>query len=183
MPLPDSNHHKVTTGEHAVSFQVEHHAISQSQDEVAVRRLYEQMMEGWNRGSAEMFAAPFTENADFIAFDGTHFKGRREIEVSHQALFEKWLKGTRLVGEVTGVRFVASDVAVMHARGSTIMQGRAYPSPERDSIQTLIATRHETTWLVEAFHNTRIRPIGRSLSGTGIWVLTDWLWKLCRPRK
>ncbi len=35
-------------------------------DEAAVRAPYEQLMDGWNRGSGEAFAAPFAEDADFI---------------------------------------------------------------------------------------------------------------------
>lgn len=80
-------------------------------DEAAIRALYGQLMDGWNKGSAEGFSAPFAEDADFIAFDGTHFKGRREILSSHQPLFEKWLKGTRLVGDVKSVRFLTPEVA------------------------------------------------------------------------
>jgi pyruvate/2-oxoglutarate dehydrogenase complex dihydrolipoamide dehydrogenase (E3) component len=34
------------------------------------------MIDAWNRGSGEGFAAPFSETADFITFEGTHLKGR-----------------------------------------------------------------------------------------------------------
>lgn len=33
-----------------------------------VRALYTRAMEGWNIGSGEAFAAPFAEEADFVAF-------------------------------------------------------------------------------------------------------------------
>jgi uncharacterized protein (TIGR02246 family) len=110
-------------------------------DEAAVRSLYQELMDGWNRGSGEAFAAAFAHDGDLVAFDGTHFKGREEIAPFHQQLFDKWLKGTRLVGRVEEVRFLGPDVAVMHAVGSTVMRGKSEPSPERDSIQTLVATR------------------------------------------
>jgi uncharacterized protein (TIGR02246 family) len=103
-------------------------------DEEAVRALYQELMDGWNRGSGDTFAAVFTEDGDLIAFDGTHFKGRKEIAPFHQELFDKWLKGTRLVGKVNDVRFLSPDVALMHAVGSTVMRGKNEPSPERDSI-------------------------------------------------
>jgi SnoaL-like domain len=51
-------------------------------DEAAVRDLYQQLMNGWNRGSGEAFAAAFTEDGDLVAFDGTHFEGREEIAPS-----------------------------------------------------------------------------------------------------
>ncbi len=47
------------------------------QDEI--QAMYQQLIDGWNAGSGEAFAAPFSENADFVAFDGTRFKGRAEI--------------------------------------------------------------------------------------------------------
>lgn len=155
----------------------------QALDEAAVRALYQQMMDAWNVGSGEAFAAVFTEDGDLIAFDGTHFKGRREIAPFHQRLFDTHLKGTRLVGQVTSVRFLSPDVALMHAVGGTVMRGKSAPSPERDSIQTLVATKRGGEWRLAAFQNTRIRPIGRNVAGTLVWLLSDWLWKVCRPKK
>jgi uncharacterized protein (TIGR02246 family) len=157
--------------------------MSSTNDEAAVRALYRQLMDGWNKGSGESFAVPFAEDGDLIGFDGTHLKGRREIASFHQPLFDKWLKGTRLVGEVKSVRFLSPDVALMHVIGGTVMEGKSEPSPERDSIQTLVATKRGDEWSLAAFQNTRVRPMGRSARGTVIWLLSDWLWKLFAPKK
>jgi uncharacterized protein (TIGR02246 family) len=127
-------------------------------DEAAVRGLFQQLIDGWNRGSGADFAAAFTEDGDLVAFDGTRFKGRKEIATFHQQLFDKWMKGTHLVGQVQDVRFLSPDVALVHAVGSTIMKGKHEPSPERDSIQTLVATRQDGEWRLAAFQNTRVRP-------------------------
>ena len=152
-------------------------------DEAAVRGLYQQLMDGWNRGSGHGFAAVFTEDGDLVAFDGTHFKGRKEIALFHQQLFDKWMKGTRLVGQVEHVRFLNPDVALLHAVGGTIMRGKTEPSPERDSIQTLVATRQGGEWRLAAFQNTRVRSIGRDAVAFLVWTLTDWLWKALRLNK
>jgi uncharacterized protein (TIGR02246 family) len=155
----------------------------QPHEEAAVRALYEQLMDGWNQGSGEAFSAPFAGDGDLIGFDGTHLKGRSEIASFHQSLFTKWLQGSRLVGEVKSVRFLTPEVAVMHAVGGTVMRGKSDPSPERDSIQTLITIKRGDEWRLAAFQNTRVRPMGRNAGGTLVWLLSDWLWKLCRPRK
>lgn len=147
-------------------------------DEEAVRALYQQLMDGWNKGSGEAFAAVFAEDGDLVAFDGTHFKGRAEIAPFHQELFDKWLKGSRLVGQVKDIRFLSPDVAVMHAVGGTITRGKSRPSPERDSIQTLVATRQNDEWRLAAFQNTRLRPISGSSRAFLAWLLSDWLWKI-----
>jgi hypothetical protein len=44
-------------------------------DEIAIRSLYQQLMDGWNKGSSEAFAAPFAEDSDLVGFDGTHLNG------------------------------------------------------------------------------------------------------------
>ncbi|MBV9789114.1 MAG: SgcJ/EcaC family oxidoreductase [Chloroflexi bacterium] len=149
-----------------------------SSDEAAIRDLYHQLMAGWNRGSGQEFAAPFTETADFVAFDGSRFKGRQEIARSHQPLFDTHLKGTQLVGDVTSVRWLSPDVALIHAVGGTVMRGKSAPTAERDSIQTLVAIKSGGEWHLDAFQNTRVRPIGRSTAGTLLWLGFDWLWKL-----
>jgi uncharacterized protein (TIGR02246 family) len=154
---------------------------SLSEDEAAIRRLYEQAMDAWNKGSGEAFAAVFTEDGDLVAFDGTHFKGRKEIAPFHQRLFDTYLKGTRLVGTVTDVRFLRSDVAVSHARGGTIMRGKSTQAAERDSIQTLVAVNRRGDWRFAAFQNTRVRPMAGSAAF--IWLFTDWLWKVFGSKK
>jgi len=153
-----------------------------SADEAAVRDLYRRLLNGWNMSSGAAFAAVFTEDGDLVAFDGTRFKGRGEIETSHQELFDRWMKGTHLVGEVRDVRFFNPDVAVMHAVGSTVMRGKTRTSPERDSIQTLVATRESGEWRLAAFQNTRVRPIGRNPATFLIWALTDLLWRVFAPK-
>ncbi|WP_306059381.1 SgcJ/EcaC family oxidoreductase [Natronococcus wangiae] len=151
-------------------------------DEAAVRELYQRLMDGWNRGSGDAFASVFAEDGDLVGFDGTRLRGRAEIASFHQALFDKWLTGTRLIGTVESVTFPAPDVAVVHAVGGTILPGKSTPAPERDSIQTLVATNREGEWLFTAFQNTRVRPVDRSLGSVVAWKLSDVLWKLSRLR-
>lgn len=162
---------------------LERSAPTNERDEADVRNLYERMMDGWNRGSGEAFAEVFADDADQIAFDGTRFRGRREIAEAHQILFDKHLKGTRLVGEVESVKFPTPDVAVAHARGSTIMRGKSEPSSERVSIQTLVAVRRNGEWSLAALDNVRVRPMSRGFGAFAAWTISDFLWKVFRPNK
>jgi uncharacterized protein (TIGR02246 family) len=155
-------------------------AANDSADEAAVRALYQQLMDGWNQGSGDAFASVFTEDGDLVGFDGTHFKGRQEIAPFHQQLFDKWLKGSRLVGEVKDVRLLHPDIALMHAVGGTVLRGKSEPVPERDSIQTLVATRQDGEWRLAAFQNTRLHPMDSSAGPFLVWTLSDLLWKVFR---
>src|SRR5262249_27525480 len=111
---------------------------SRSDDEATIQGLYEQAMDAWNKGSGEAFAAVFTEDGDLVAFDGMHFKGRKEIAPFHQRLFDTYLKGTRLVGKVSDVRFLSSDVVVSHAVGGS-QRPRRSGTPFRHSSRLDIA--------------------------------------------
>lgn len=155
------------------SKQVEWQPVEQ---EEAVRGLYAKLMEGWNKGDAEAFAAAFTEDGDLVGFDGSHFRGRREIAEFHQPLFDKWLKGSRLVGHVKKVRFLNPGLAVMHVHGGTILRGKSKPSAARDSVQTLVASRDSGEWKFAAFQNTRLRPMTGGFASVLLWKFTDWLW-------
>jgi uncharacterized protein (TIGR02246 family) len=157
-------------------------AANRSADEAAVRDLYRRLLDGWNEGSGSAFAAPFAEDGDLVAFDGTHFEGREEISAFHQELFDRWMKGTRLVGEVRDVRFLGPDAAVVHAVGGTVMRGKTEPSPERDSIQTLVATREDDGWRLAAFQNTRVRPIAGGAAAFLLWTFSDLLWRVLGPK-
>jgi uncharacterized protein (TIGR02246 family) len=130
-------------------------------DEDAIRGLYQQAIDGWNAGSGDAFAAPFEEDGDLVGFDGTHFKGRQEIASFHQHLFDMFLKGSRLVGKVRSVRFLTSDIAIMHAVGGTVIAGQTDLEPERNSVQTLVAVKRNGKWGLAAFQNTRVTYIGR----------------------
>jgi uncharacterized protein (TIGR02246 family) len=131
-------------------------------DEAAIRSLYFQMIDGWNQGDGDSFASPFAEDGDLVGFDGTHLKGRQQIASFHQQLLDTYVKGSRLVGKIRNVRFLAPDVAIMHVVGGTIMKGQHDIEPERNSIHTIVFKKgNGDKWCVAAFQNTRAQYIGR----------------------
>jgi uncharacterized protein (TIGR02246 family) len=148
-------------------------------DRQQVEALFTQFLDGWNAGSGEAFMAPFTDTIDFIGFDGTYFTDRAASAAFHQTLFDKWLRGSRLVG-TPEVRFTGPDSALIVAYGDTVLRGKSRPSKVRASIQTLTAVRTTDGWRLTSFQNTRWRPMtGRNVV---LWLLTDLLWRLSPAR-
>ena len=152
-------------------------------DERAIRDLFRRLLDDWGRGDGDAYGSRFTVDADYVAFDGTHTRGRREIAASHQQLFDKYLKGSRLTGHIESFKFLGPDTALVHATGNTVMRGKTKPSPQRASIQTLVAVREGAEWRFAAFHNSRVRPIGGNLATFLIWTITDGLWRIFAPGK
>lgn len=127
-----------------------------SVDEQAVRGLFRQLLDAWGRGDGAAYGSLFTEDADYVAFDGSNRRGGEAIGAEHQQLFGTWLKGTRLVGGIDTLRFLGPDVALVHASGGTMFPGQRDARGRRPSIQTLVAVRRDDGWRFTAFHNTRI---------------------------
>ncbi|MEG8177198.1 SgcJ/EcaC family oxidoreductase [Nocardia terpenica] len=123
-------------------------------DETAVRALLDRATTAWAAGDARAYAAVFAPDADYITFMGTHHKGRSAIEVVHVPLFEKYQKGSRTDGEITQVRFLAPDVALVHGRGA-LVKGRRRRTARNTKVQTWVVVRRNGEWEIAAFHNTK----------------------------
>jgi uncharacterized protein (TIGR02246 family) len=133
-------------------------------DEMAISALLQALVEAWGRGDGEAFGAVFTEDADYVAFNGYHMKGRQQIAAVHQQLFDTVLKGTRLgggdaTGSATTLRFLTPDVALFHSSGGVRWPGQEKASAEQNSVQTFVLVKQDGQWRITAFQNTRIQPL------------------------
>lgn len=125
-----------------------------------ITQLFRQYMQAWADNDSVAFGACFTEDADYVSYDGTHAKGRAALEYNHDQLFRGVLKGSVLVGDVESIRYVAeADVAVVHATGSVLMPWRSELPKRRLSRQTLAVVRSEQGWRIAALQNGRVRPV------------------------
>lgn len=125
-------------------------------DEGLIRTLFQKLLDSWGSGDGYAYASHFTPDSDYVAFDGTHRKGREANAVAHQQLFDTWLKGTRLTGQIEGIRFLSPEIAIVHVVGGMLMTKHS-TQPKRQSIQTLIAVKEDRGWLFTAFHNCRVQ--------------------------
>jgi len=137
----------------------------QSSNEATLRAQLTALGEAWGRGDANAYAALFTPDADYVVFDGTRLRGRDQIAHAHRQLFERWLKGSRLVWGDFDVDFPAPGVAIIHSQGAILKRSQTTPSRSRWSVQTIVAILREGVWSFQAFHNTRYRPFAESAVG------------------
>jgi uncharacterized protein (TIGR02246 family) len=132
-----------------------------AQDEREIRAIVDRMFDAWGRGDAVAYHADLTDDADYVAFDGSR-RGKADSIRSHETLFRTVLYGSRLTGAVESIRFVTPDVAVVHLTGSVIEGWRQQMRRRRLSRQTMVVVRRDGRWQVTAFHNTRVRPLSTS---------------------
>ena len=110
-------------------------------DSIEIQKLYQQKICGWNIGDAVKFAEPYSDDADFIGFDGTYLEGKQQIIMFHAIVFDKFVRGTRLVGKVKHIRFPIPTVAIVVGISGTIERGHDCINPERNSIHTIVAIK------------------------------------------
>lgn len=133
---------------------------SLSSNESEVRALYQQLLAGWNKRNAHEFAAMFAEDGHVIGFDGSQYNGRAEIEAEIGQIFADHPTAA-YVGKIRGVRFLSHEVAVLRAVAGMAPPGQSDLNPAVNTIQTLVAEKHEGRWHISLFQNTPAQFHGR----------------------
>jgi uncharacterized protein (TIGR02246 family) len=123
--------------------------------------LYQQLLDAWNDRDASAYARLFSENGSIVGFDGSTANGRSEIEAHLKPIFTDH-PTARYVSKVRYVRDLGPGAAVLRAVAGMIPPGEDRLKPERNTIQTLLASRREAgDWQIEMFQNTPARFDGR----------------------
>jgi len=126
-------------------------------DIAALHELFGRMLDAWNRADAGAYGDSFTEDADYVIYTGTHYRGREKIADVHDALWKRFLKGSRLHGLIVDIRFPTPDTAILITRGGVLRRRRS--RPRANKVQTLVAVRQQGTWRFTAFQNTSRKPL------------------------
>ncbi|GIO70291.1 hypothetical protein J21TS3_51120 [Paenibacillus cookii] len=121
-----------------------------------IESLFEKMKLAWGKGDGEAYGACFTEDADYVTFQGEHLQGRKAIADTHQELWNSVLKGSTLEGEIKKIRFVTPDIAIFHGLGVVKLKWQKTAPKKRDSINTNVAVKQNGEWKIAAFQNSRI---------------------------
>jgi uncharacterized protein (TIGR02246 family) len=128
--------------------------------EGAVRRLYSEILAGWNARDAQAFAAPFAEDGTVIGFDGSEIVGRTAIAGAMAAIFADHATGS-YVGIVRSVRPLGPGAALLRAISGVVPAGQRDLKPELNAMQSLVAQRDDSGWRVVLYQNTPAAFHGR----------------------
>lgn len=117
------------------------------------------------RGDATTYGEQFTVDATYTTYVGTHYQGRRDIADAHRALFDGFVKDTRLADSFLGIRFYGPDTAVVTSRGDTYKGGTPKKPSELTKTQSYTLVRQsDHNWRIAAFHNTQRQNVMERLS-------------------
>jgi uncharacterized protein (TIGR02246 family) len=141
----------------------EHASSVNRADEQAIRALIDHQVTGWDTGDPDAYVSVFTPDADYVTFLGSRHKGRAAIASSYAPLFSK-LHGTRLRTQITQLRYLAPDVALIQAQAAVIRQGSRW-NRRGERVNTSIAVRTDDGWRLAASQNTTHRRFAEKLMG------------------
>lgn len=128
--------------------------------QLAVRALYEGVLDAWNRRSAEEMAAPFAEQCLLIGFDGSTMSSRSEIGSTMAAIFRDHATGA-YVGKVRSVQIVAPDVVLLLAATGVVPAGSSDLNPALNAWQTIVAQQIGDGWQIVQMQTTPAQFHGR----------------------
>lgn len=137
----------------------EAHAVP-SAEELEIRALYGQMLDGWNARNGAAMAAPFAEDGVVIGFDGSQMEGRAAIAAELGRIFADHATPA-YVAIVRGVTFLGTEVALLCAVAGLVPDGQHDINPQLNAIQTVVAARRAGEWRVALYQNTPAQFHGR----------------------
>ncbi len=89
-----------------------------------VHRLYQTLLDGWNKHDACQMAEQFAEDGNMIGFDGSQVNGRSEIEAHLSQAFAHHVTAA-YVSIVREVRLLSPDVALLRAVVGMVPAGQS----------------------------------------------------------
>lgn len=130
-------------------------------DTTAIRALIERSRDAWNRGDGAAYGACFTADATDVTYLGSVYHGGSEIGSAHQALFDSFLKGTRLTVDIVEIRRYGSDTAVVVTRGESA-KGQA---KKLGKLATYTVVREsDGRWRIAAVQKTQRKTLMEALT-------------------
>jgi len=133
-----------------------------------IHRIIQELQAGWAAGSGPQFAAAFAPQARFVVFDGTTLTGPSEIANFHQRAFDSQ-QGTALDIHIEEIRSVSVD------KGGIRKPDGSFTERSGESVQLFVFREQAGTVAIEAFQNTRLRPVTDAHSAE-VWRQFDQLW-------
>jgi uncharacterized protein (TIGR02246 family) len=128
--------------------------------EEAARDLYRRVIEGWNAGDAEAMAEPIASDGLMIGFDGSQLVGRDEVAAELGRIFADH-ETAKYVTKVRRVWELSDDAGLLWAVVGMPSPDTSEIMPDRNAVQTLLATRGPDGWSVALFQTTPAQLHGR----------------------
>ena len=137
---------------------------AQSPDEMALRNIIKDEINTWNRGDAVGYSRHFAAGGTFTNIRGQFFTGYPAFLKQHEVIFKGVYKKTTLNQEVTSLKFIRPDLAIVETVTTVAGAAQAPPGVTRDSKRRIrtrlmqVAMKSGGAWTIVAYHNVDVKP-------------------------
>jgi uncharacterized protein (TIGR02246 family) len=126
-------------------------------DANAIITLVASLESAWNAGDGAAFAAPFTDDAEFVNIRAEHHRGRAAIAAGHRAILATIYAGSSNHYTVETARLLKPDVALVHVLA--VLDAPVGPMAGRNrALFSMVLLREGVEWRIASFHNTLQPP-------------------------
>jgi uncharacterized protein (TIGR02246 family) len=135
-----------------------------SNEDQAIRSLYQQLLTAWNKRDATGYAALFTQEATVVGFDGSQMNGQADISATIRQIFLDH-PTPPYYSKIRSVRFLSAEIALLQAVVGMVPAGQTKIAPTLNAIQSLVAVKSEqhgaASWHITFLQNTPAQFHGR----------------------
>lgn len=135
-----------------------------AEDEKAIRQVMENIEAAWAAGDGKKFATYFTDDVDYMVWNGMYNSGREANEKGHQQIFDTFYKGTELKNKFRKIRFLSENIVAVHLESGIYKNGKKLEDVP-DAVPLLIFQKTDGKWKVVIFQNTPIIKRGELVVG------------------
>jgi len=128
-----------------------------AEDRTAIEVLVTSLETAWNAGDADAFAAPFTDDTDFVNIRAEHFRGRAAVAAGHAGIFRSVYAGSMNRYTVEAARLLGPDFALVHVHAVLDVPSGPLAGRHR-ALFSMVLTRMAPGWQIASFHNTMQPP-------------------------
>jgi uncharacterized protein (TIGR02246 family) len=129
-------------------------------DAEAVRKLPQTFCDAWAKHDGHQLATIMADDVDFVNVGAHWLHGRADFEKYHSRLLSGRFKEANITLLETEVRFLQSDMAVVHwswkIDGDKNSDGT--PRQQRFGLMTMVAQKRSGAWQVVVAQNTNAMP-------------------------
>lgn len=129
-------------------------------NDAEIRALYAAFHRRWNARDAAAIAELFADDGNLVGFDGSQVDGRPAI-ASHLGEIFAHHQTAAYIGIVRDVRFPTTDSALLLAVAGMVPPGQDDINPAVNTVQSLLASRHDGGWRIDLLQSTPAASHGR----------------------
>jgi uncharacterized protein (TIGR02246 family) len=129
-------------------------------DSAAVKKLFNDFNDAFNKHDAHAAAMLFTEDTDFINTQAVTTKGRAGVEEHLAPLFSTRLKTVHREVTLRDIHFLNAETATVDSNYETsgIVTPEGAPVPPVKGFYDWIATKKNGPWLIAVWHESNLPP-------------------------